>query len=98
MDHCLVASITQLDCAPVCLVEQRLPHFSGCVGLAVHHTAITENDGGLLGLERRLQEDVLKAHLTLHDLDLKADLVHQGHLVGLDEAATFHHERGSFGD
>ena len=94
----LVASVTQLNRAPMGLVEECLPYLSRRVCMAVHDTTIAEDDRRLLRLERRLQKDILEAHLRLHDLDLEANLIHKRHLVRLDKAASFHHQCGGFGN
>lgn len=65
--------------------------------MAVHDSTVAQDDGGLLLLDSPLQEDILQAHLRLHDLNLKAYLVHECHLVRLNEAASLHHESGSLG-
>lgn len=97
VDDSFVASITELDCAPVRLVEQSLPNLIRCVGLTIHNTTITKNDSRYVTLKRCFKEDIFEGHLRLHDLDLEAHLVHQCHLVRLDKASTLHHQGRGFG-
>lgn len=82
----------------MCLIKQRLPHFICRVSMPIHNTSITQDHSCLISLKCSLQENVLQAHLRLHDLDLESDLVHQGHFMRLDETATFHHHCGRFRD
>lgn len=96
VDNSLVAAITQLNRAPMCIVKERLPNFSRRIGLAVHHASITNDYRRLLRFDRSFEEDIFEAHLRLHDLNLEADLVHQSHLVRLNEAAALHHKRCGF--
>ncbi len=52
----------------------------------------------MVAFQSSLKENVFQCHLRLHNLNLKANLVHEGHLVRLDEASSFHHHRGCLRD
>jgi len=54
VDDSFVPTITQLDRAPVGLIEECLPDLIRCVCLAIHNTTIAENDCGLVALKRGL--------------------------------------------
>jgi hypothetical protein len=91
MDDALISSIAKLNCAPGCFVEQSLPDLFGYIGLAVHHAAVADEDGLLVCIQRNLQEDILKDHLSFHKIDLKLDSVGKRHFLGLNKASSLHH-------
>jgi len=97
VDHSLVAAIAKLDRAPMSVIEECLPNFLRSVRLSIHDSSIAQDHSSLVTLDCCLKEDILETHLRLHYLNLEADLVHQGHLVGLNEATAFHHQSGSLG-
>ena len=92
MDHCLVATISKLNSAPMGFVKQGLPNFVRGVGLTVHDTTVAKDHSSDFTLECCFKENIFQGHLRLHDLNLEAHLVHKCHLMRLDKASAFHHQ------
>ena len=89
----LIAAVTKLDSAPVGLIKQSLPYLVCSIGISVHDSTIAEDHCGAVAFQCCLEEYIFQGHLRLHDLNLEAHLVHQRHLVRLNEAAALIHHR-----
>ena len=97
MNDCFVSSISQLDGAPVCLVEQSLPRSFSRVRFPIHDTPIAQNHSLGFSFECRGQEVIFETHLHFHDQNLELHLIHRTHLIRLNHAPALHHQSCRFG-